>query len=233
MPATAAQTHPLRVAIYARFSEDRYGDAAGVSRQLEDQRQQVAERRAVVVGEFVDNDISAYSGKPRPRYEELMELVRRGELDAISVWHTSRLWRDRLERAVGMQVGQKAKVKLWAGTAGVRPDPSLRPGDAGLEARASARPGRPGGPMSNRGSLYQITGQVETLEGSREDDCDRYLNDPHRLIIVAFTPPDPAGGHTADEVWAAYRWAAGMIARATLRIERQLSLYAPRAASHL
>ncbi len=115
MPATAAQTHPLRVAIYARFSEDRYGDAAGVSRQLEDQRQQVAERRAVVVGEFVDNDISAYSGKPRPRYEELMELVRRGELDAISVWHTSRLWRDRLERAVGMQVGQKAKVKLWAG----------------------------------------------------------------------------------------------------------------------
>lgn len=103
------------MAIYARISEDRYGDAAGVSRQLEDQRKQAAERGAVVVGEFVDNDISAYTGKPRPRYDELLDLVRRGDVDVVSVWHTSRLWRDRLERAVGMQVGQKAKISLWAG----------------------------------------------------------------------------------------------------------------------
>ena len=58
---------PVRAAaIYARISSDQDGTTLGVQRQLEDCRKLAADLGWQVVDEYVDNDLSAYSGKRRP-----------------------------------------------------------------------------------------------------------------------------------------------------------------------
>lgn len=42
---------------------------------------------------LVDNDISAFSGKRRPQYERFLELIERGEIDAVVAYHVDRLYR--------------------------------------------------------------------------------------------------------------------------------------------
>jgi DNA invertase Pin-like site-specific DNA recombinase len=101
----------MKAAIYLRISLDRLGEGLGVERQREDARA-LAVRRGWPFREFVDNDISATSGKHRPGYAALMAAVKAGEVDCIVVFHTSRLWRNRRERAEGIEVLRQACVSL-------------------------------------------------------------------------------------------------------------------------
>lgn len=88
---------------YARISRDRTGEELGVQRQGED-IETLAQQRGLTLREhFVDNDISATRGRHRPRYAALMDAVERGEVDAVLVWSLSRLWRNRAERAAGIE----------------------------------------------------------------------------------------------------------------------------------
>jgi site-specific DNA recombinase len=82
-----------RAAIYCRISNDRTGAGLGVERQEQECRQ-LAERLGwQVVGVYTDNDLSAYSGKPRPGYQHMMADLRTGVADAVIAWHTDRLHR--------------------------------------------------------------------------------------------------------------------------------------------
>jgi DNA invertase Pin-like site-specific DNA recombinase len=45
------------------------------------------------VDTFVDNDVSAYSGRRRPEYERMLEAVQARRIDAIVCWHVDRLTR--------------------------------------------------------------------------------------------------------------------------------------------
>jgi DNA invertase Pin-like site-specific DNA recombinase len=79
--------------IYVRISSDRDGLREGVERQLEDS-QALCERHGWQVAQvYEDNDTSAYSGKPRPRYLAMLDAVRSGQVDAIVAWHPDRLHR--------------------------------------------------------------------------------------------------------------------------------------------
>ena len=109
MPST--QEH---VAIYARISEDDQGTEAGVTRQLEDARALVAARGWSVVAEHLDNNISATNGAHRPGYQGVLSEVAAGRVSRIVVFHTSRLWRNRRERAEGIELLQRAKVSVSA-----------------------------------------------------------------------------------------------------------------------
>jgi DNA invertase Pin-like site-specific DNA recombinase len=51
------------------------------------------ERGWTLAARYVDNDLSAYSGKPRPGYGQLLDAVRGGLLDGIVAWHPDRLHR--------------------------------------------------------------------------------------------------------------------------------------------
>jgi DNA invertase Pin-like site-specific DNA recombinase len=82
-----------RAAIYARISDDPQGKAAGVKRQLADCRALAERRGFVVVGEFIDNDISAFNGKHRPEYERLRTAISAGAVDVIVCWDADRLYR--------------------------------------------------------------------------------------------------------------------------------------------
>lgn len=90
-------------AIYARISQDRAGTQAGVNRQIDD-CQALAKRDGLMVLDrpFVDNDISASSGKRRPAWEEVLRLVEEGTIQGIISWHNDRLYRtaDDLQRLV-------------------------------------------------------------------------------------------------------------------------------------
>jgi len=90
---TTAEDAVLPAAIYCRISRDKDGDSHGVDNQKAD-CQRLAERlgwdvRAV----YVDNDISAYSGKPRPQYRAMLEAVKAGQVRAVIAWHPDRLYR--------------------------------------------------------------------------------------------------------------------------------------------
>jgi site-specific DNA recombinase len=80
-------------AAYAHISEDRDGTGLGVARQEKDCRALAQRRGWHVVNVYVDNDISAYSGKPRPQYRQMLDDIKSGLIRAVVVWHLDRLHR--------------------------------------------------------------------------------------------------------------------------------------------
>lgn len=92
-----------RAGIYGRISLDRDGKAEGVERQREDGHS-LADRLGVeVVGEYLDNDISAFDKrKVRPEFERLLRDLDAGVVDTIIVWRSDRLARQPrdLERVI-------------------------------------------------------------------------------------------------------------------------------------
>ncbi|GAA4641947.1 recombinase family protein [Gordonia humi] len=90
-------TNTVNAIIYARISQDREGAGLGVDRQTEDARD-LAERLGWrVLRVEADNDISAYSGKPRPGYERMLAAIESGEANAVIAWHADRLHRRTIE----------------------------------------------------------------------------------------------------------------------------------------
>jgi site-specific DNA recombinase len=85
-------------AVYARISSDQNGTALGVNRQLQDCRA-LAERLGwLVAEEYVDNDLSAFSGKKRrPEYERMLTDIADRSRDAVIVYHADRLTRRPIE----------------------------------------------------------------------------------------------------------------------------------------
>lgn len=79
--------------IYARISQDRAGGGLGVEGQEKDCRD-LADRLGWTITEiFVDNDISAFTGRKRPEYLRLRNAMTSGAITHILSWHTDRLHR--------------------------------------------------------------------------------------------------------------------------------------------
>ena len=88
---------PHAAAIYARISRDRIGAGLGVDRQLADCQELAVRLGWTVAAVHTDNDLSAYSGKPRPGYRALLADLSAGTIDAVIAWHTDRLHRSPTE----------------------------------------------------------------------------------------------------------------------------------------
>ncbi|MDQ1536774.1 MAG: site-specific recombinase, partial [Actinomycetota bacterium] len=99
---------PKAVAVYARISQDRGGEGLGVQRQLIDCRAEAKRRGWDVAEEYVDDDISAYSGKLRPAYRQMLDHIRDGTRDGVIVWHLDRLHRRPIELEEFVQTCTKA-----------------------------------------------------------------------------------------------------------------------------
>lgn len=107
---SAVADRPVRTAIYVRISKDRTGQEAGVKRQVEDCLGLCQRLGLTVVETFKDNDMSAYSGKPRPEFEKMVTRLENGEFDAIVAYHVNRLYRQLkdLERLIDI-IGEKVE----------------------------------------------------------------------------------------------------------------------------
>src|SRR5215210_5689355 len=110
--AVAALPGRVRVGIYARISSDRNGDQLGVRRQVEDCRR-LAERCGYEVGGcYVDDDVSAWSGKERPQCERLLDDLRGGAIGGVLVWHLDRLTRHPRELESFIDLCEQLRVEL-------------------------------------------------------------------------------------------------------------------------
>jgi site-specific DNA recombinase len=121
-----------RAAIYGRISDDPEGTSLGVTRQIED-CQEFADRRgwSVIGPPYVDNDISASRGKPRPAYRRLMADMESGQVQAVVVWALDRLDRRPIELETFMDLAESRGVLL----ASVAGDVDLSTEDGQFHAR--------------------------------------------------------------------------------------------------
>jgi site-specific DNA recombinase len=101
-----------RAAAYGRISEDDQDKREGVDDQLSRAVTHIGRRGWDLIESFRDDDLSAYSGKPRPGYDRLMAEVAAGHVDTIVVRHLDRLWRDDLEAAKGRAVLRQHRVLI-------------------------------------------------------------------------------------------------------------------------
>ncbi len=90
--------------IYVRISSDVMGERLGVARQEADCRRLAEQRGWSVLDVYVDNDISAFSGKPRPSYRRMLDDIRSGRIDGVVTWHEDRLHRRPLELETFIEV---------------------------------------------------------------------------------------------------------------------------------
>lgn len=97
MKSTQTGDARTRAVIYVRISQDRTGAGLGVDRQRED-CEALAERNGwEVVEVYVDNDVSAFSGKLRKDYRRMLTDLDDGKATVVIAWHTDRLHRSPTE----------------------------------------------------------------------------------------------------------------------------------------
>lgn len=98
---------PRRAAILARISDDRHGDAAGVTRQIADARKLAAQLGWQVGATYTENDTSAYRRRRvalpdgtvglrvlRPQFRQLLADLTDGVVDGLVAYDLDRVARD-------------------------------------------------------------------------------------------------------------------------------------------
>ena len=119
-------------AIYARISSDPEGDRLGVTRQREDCEALAARKGWPVAEVYIDDDRSAYSGKPRPEYRRMLADMTERQIDAVLVYNLDRLHRQPRELEAFFDIVDRVGVKDLASVEG---DINLASHDGRFHAR--------------------------------------------------------------------------------------------------
>ncbi|MFH9368052.1 recombinase family protein [Streptomyces anulatus] len=109
---------PKLALVYCRMSEDREGAGLGVDRQREDCEALAAQLGLQILDVYEDNDLSAYSGKPRPDYKRLLADLRAGRAGTVLAWHTDRLHRSPTELEEYIDVCEPRRIETRTVKAG-------------------------------------------------------------------------------------------------------------------
>ncbi len=96
--------------VYLRISQDRSGEGLGVQRQEQDCRKLADSLGWTVAKVYEDNDASAYSGKKRPAYAELLADIESGTVHGVIAWHPDRLHRSPRELEEYIDLAERMKV---------------------------------------------------------------------------------------------------------------------------
>jgi site-specific DNA recombinase len=106
-------------AIYTRISRDRQGEALGVGRQEKACRELCKQKGWQVLDVYSDNDVSAYSGKARPRYTAMLSAIEAKDADLIVAWAPDRLTRSNRELETLIDLVEKAHAEIATVEAGL------------------------------------------------------------------------------------------------------------------
>ncbi len=101
-----------RTALYVRISQDRTGAGLGVARQEADCRALIERRGWTYTETFTDNDVSAYSGRPRAEWQRLVRAIEAGTFDAVVCWHVDRLTRSPRELEDVIVLADRHRLEL-------------------------------------------------------------------------------------------------------------------------
>src|SRR3954451_25416061 len=115
---STAEVDTVRAGVYCRISDDGRGLGLGVARQHQDCLELARRHGWQVTATFIDNDESAYSGKPRPQYAALMQAVQAGDVDVIVAWDPDRLHRSPAELEAFITAVERAGVDVVTVQAG-------------------------------------------------------------------------------------------------------------------
>lgn len=148
----------MRASIYARISKDREGAGLGVRTQEQDCRDLAASLGASVVSVHTDNDVSAYSGKPRPGYRALLAEIEAGQVDAVLVWHTDRLHRSPAELEDYITACQPRNVATH----------TVKAGNVDLATPAGRMMARTLGNMAR----YEVDHAIERMQRAKQRSAD-------------------------------------------------------------
>ena len=108
----------MRAAVYTRISRDETGAGLGVERQRLDCLALLDRRKWACTGSYCDNDLSAFSGRPRPAYQRLLSDVEAGRVDAIVAWAPERLHRSPKELEDFIQLIERSGITVETVKAG-------------------------------------------------------------------------------------------------------------------
>lgn len=101
----------LRYALYARKSKD---DKSGIIKSIKDQLDiwhELAQAQGLFIKAEYEENKSAKKPGVRPVYQEMVAQIRRGQIDAIMVWHVNRLARNMEEAGALAQMLIEGKIK--------------------------------------------------------------------------------------------------------------------------
>lgn len=118
MKTTQKADGRTRAVIYLRISQDRAGAHLGVDRQREDCEALAERNNWEVVKTYIDNDISAYSGKKRPGYRQMLADLDDGAATVVVAWHTDRLHRSPTELEEYIDLSERRGVNTHTCQAG-------------------------------------------------------------------------------------------------------------------
>lgn len=211
----------IDTANYARISEDRR-DGAGIARQLADCHGLCA-RRGWSARDYTDNNRSAWRvGGSRPRYLELLEAVRSGEIHRVVVYKTDRLYRQPRELEELIALADRGRVEIVSveggeldlGTSDGRAlarvlaamnakesdDKADRVRSAKKQARARGEPH--GGPRP-----FGWARRIVTLaDGTEKTTWDAMAHDPTEAQLIRDAVDELLAGQSLRDV--ARRWCA-------------------------
>lgn len=101
----------MRAAVYLRQSLDRDQTQLAISRQREDCLK-LCQQRGWEPVEYVDNSISASSGRVRPAYRKMLADVEEGRVGAVVAWDLDRLHRRPAELESFIDLADRHKLAL-------------------------------------------------------------------------------------------------------------------------
>jgi site-specific DNA recombinase len=90
---TVRPTAPTRAALYLRISSDPSHNELGIDRQRTQCLEAAARLGWTITATYIDDDVSAFSRKRRPAFQELLADVRAGLWDGVMAWRYDRLSR--------------------------------------------------------------------------------------------------------------------------------------------
>lgn len=134
-----SMTKAKMAVIYCRISDDKAGESLGVQRQQEDCETLAKSLGWTVAQTIIENDRSAYSGRARPGYQQLLAGLRDGTFDGVLAWHSDRLHRRPIELEEYIHVCQARGIRTQTVKGGeidlATPEGMLRAGMLGQIAR--------------------------------------------------------------------------------------------------
>ena len=199
---------PVRTAIYTRISLDSSGEGPGIQRQL-DECLALADRLGwQVVARLSDNDVSAFNGKRRDGFEDLLDGLKNKRFGAVIVWHVDRLYRTLKDLARLLEVASGVQIRTVNGG-------DFRPVD-GHRPHGGDHPGQRGGAgVGAQGRRQRAANAQKATAGTWQtaNRCFGYTTDgdpvePEASALRAAVI-DVLAGHSVQSI--AKRWnAAGL-----------------------